>query len=95
LTRISHFAESFVFNDLSRVLFRRFRNFKSGVDLAAAPFKSDLVIIARNSEKGKLLLIGKDRFARCDRLPSSRGAVGRRKTLVFPTGCGDAAIQGP
>jgi hypothetical protein len=58
LPRIGHFAESSVFNDLSRVLFRRFRNFESGVDLPTAPSKSDLQIIAGNSEKGKHLSVG-------------------------------------
>jgi len=42
--------------------------FLLGAYVAAAPFKSDPTIIAGNSEKGKLLLAGKNRFAGCDRL---------------------------
>ncbi|HZZ24427.1 MAG TPA: hypothetical protein VFE60_18380, partial [Roseiarcus sp.] len=43
------------FQQCSRRFVSLFSHFLSGADVAAAPLKSDLTIIAKNSEKGKLL----------------------------------------
>jgi hypothetical protein len=50
--------KSFIFKSLSAVSFRS-PHFLSGADLSTAPSKSDLLMIAGDSEKGKFLLTEK------------------------------------
>ena len=57
----------------------------SGVDLPTAPFKSDLIIITVNSEKGKLLSVGKDhRACFADASASNPLAGTARPDFAFP-----------
>jgi hypothetical protein len=86
------------FQELSRRFVSLFSHFLSGADLATAHFKSNLVTIVDNSEKGKLLSVKREppRAAKRGNAPLPIQVCSRCNSCLFatlPRCCGSSVAR--